>query len=364
MTSIATPEKTPEQQRQDRINAREQATEQAREARQTERQTWRDGRKAAVEQRKETIKENNAEKRLMKEDRELDREVFVSNGFDTRAIKQRDLALNTSDRTNREIIACDFGIQANQNVKQRVAQQQQNISQKLSTISSRQSTTTNEIQQKQVRLNNLPNVPENSRERQRLQTELQRLNTRASSLANAQAALTTRAQSLAQKQNALDTSASNLTAKKQKAVADQQASLKRALEKEDESAKQKEIKKIAQDRKEVPKENRKDCICPAVYDPVVVNGKTYSNSCWAACAGQTVPPNPPKPQPPQNRVCLQVITCGSDGNTYPNSCLPVGVYPVRRGGSCDGLSIDPAIYKHPSTRPAVLIGNQPISYMV
>lgn len=88
--------------------------------------------------------------------------------------------------------------------------------------------------------------------------------------------------------------------------------------------------------------NKDGCICPTVYSPVVVNGVTYGNSCLAACAGAIAPPNPPRPPKPpigdRDRVCLQVITCGSDGNTYPDSCLPAGVYPVRNGGSCEDIN--------------------------
>jgi len=46
------------------------------------------------------------------------------------------------------------------------------------------------------------------------------------------------------------------------------------------------------------------CICPAVYDPVCVNGKTYGNPCAARCAGHMMwTRGPCKTRPPSPRPC-------------------------------------------------------------
>jgi rubrerythrin len=135
--------------------------------------------------------------------------------------------------------------------------------------------------------------------------------------------------------------------------------IKELLDKEDKTRKAREKKTIV----ETEKQNAgKGCICPTVYQPVVIDGVTYGNACEAQCAGKTVPSNPVKPPElpkPPTSVCLQVITCGSDGKTYPDSCLPPGVYPVKRGGSCDGVSI-PGDVENPFTRPPVITTADPV----
>ena len=106
--------------------------------------------------------------------------------------------------------------------------------------------------------------------------------------------------------------------------------------------------------------DRDDCICPQTYNPIVIDGVTYGNPCIAACKGKTVPPNPtPPPISPignKDRICLQVIVCGSDGNTYNNNCLPNGVFARAYGKSCSEINfapVDPSIV--PQRPPAQIV---------
>jgi hypothetical protein len=118
---------------------------------------------------------------------------------------------------------------------------------------------------------------------------------------------------------------------------------------------------------------KEGCICSTVYDPVVINGVTYGNSCLATCAGVSVPPEAPKPPKPpiagQPRKCLQVITCGSDGITYPDSCLPPGVNPVANGKPCEEVNYEFTQWGQYAKRPPANIVpmlklNVPISALI
>lgn len=74
------------------------------------------------------------------------------------------------------------------------------------------------------------------------------------------------------------------------------------------------------------------CACPEHYDPVCgENNKTYSNDCFARCAGVEVlhrgqcrreeePVNPRRTT--EGCVCTEVYepVCGTDHKTYSNAC--------------------------------------------
>ena len=112
-----------------------------------------------------------------------------------------------------------------------------------------------------------------------------------------------------------------------------------------------------------------ECLCPSVYNPVNMRGTVYSNECIARCklgignAPEPLLPIPnTKPSLPNgdDRICAQVITCGSDGNTYPDSCLPKDVFAVGYGKSCNELGV-PVVpgYKPPNSWSASLNPSKP-----
>ena len=125
--------------------------------------------------------------------------------------------------------------------------------------------------------------------------------------------------------------------------------------------------------------NSENCMCPAVYQPVNMRGVVYENECIARCKlGIGNEPEPLLPLPSNKpllpngneRICLQVITCGSDGQTYSSSCLPPGVFPSAYGRSCADLGYDPVTnYRTPnvwsssfSTATSLKSGWNTISY--
>lgn len=376
-------EKTPEQQRQDRINAREQAAEQAREARQAERQSWRDGRKATVSQQKQTREQNRITRQQEITTVRQNRRAFAE---EFREI----FKLTQSTRQTIRIIG-DLGkaeVKAQQAIRNAALQKDTNErkkNQELQDFMQLERRKVLALQEKNIldirkqRQLDKKNGVENSKshlqsritELQRIiqtnpslsliiQPEINKLNDRIISLNNEISSITTAINSIQTDIDNLDSSLlgyNNQQSEKLDNAIDRWRQEENAIRTQ--MVKQEEFRRF-QEKKQIEDTNLKnigkDCICPAVYDPVVVDGITYSNSCQAVCAGKTVPANPQKPTlpPPNNKVCLQVITCGSDGNTYSDSCLPEGVYPIKIGGSCSGVTIPSQdLIKNPSTRPPV-----------
>ncbi|EFN58453.1 hypothetical protein CHLNCDRAFT_140441 [Chlorella variabilis] len=77
----------------------------------------------------------------------------------------------------------------------------------------------------------------------------------------------------------------------------------------------------------------KNVVCPAIYDPVCCNGRTFPNSCLAACCGYDAaectpgacpspPTNPPSCPGCKDILCPAIydpVCC--NGITFSNSCL-------------------------------------------
>lgn len=174
--------------------------------------------------------------------------------------------------------------------------------------------------------------------------------------------LESRLQKLESKSQTLSSSLSQLSAQKVEAGSKAKLLLQKeelltkrvlkAQDKFDRNNSKKEFAKLVVDSKQ--------CICPMVYNPIVIDGVTYGNACIAACNGKTIPENPDPPTKPpigdRPRICKMVITCGSDGNTYPDSCLPHGVFPVQYGKSCSDINFIASNSTKPSpNRPPVKI---------
>lgn len=340
------------QARDARIAARAAASAAAKAKRDTRIAARETSRNAAIAKRNANI-QSRAEAKKAREDKALDNIINKANSLSVKAVRGRDTALNAAEQTQRTITVIDRGIQANQKTIDKQSELKDTLSQR---INNRQ-LTKNVLLTEQTNLQNAISAlpPTADAQKEVLQAQLNRVNFQIIEISAQIASLSGGIDKATNVIAARDSRISELSQKKQTVETRQREKLVQVLEKQDETERQTEKKAIAQDRKKNPD---RACACPAVYDPVVINGVTYSNSCEAACQGVTVPPNPVKPQPPENRICLQVITCGSDGNTYPTSCLPVGVYAIRRGGGSPcptGIVIDEAVYKNPSTRPPVLL---------
>jgi Kazal-type serine protease inhibitor domain len=92
------------------------------------------------------------------------------------------------------------------------------------------------------------------------------------------------------------------------------------------------------------------CVCPAVYEPVCgADGRDYSNTCAAGCAGAAVASAGPCPEAQINGsspVCacprIMLPVCGVSGVTHSNDCTArCAGDSVAHSGACKGATVEP-----------------------